>query len=212
MNAEPDLARIASTVGDARRIQMLALLMEGRALTAKELALGAGIEPATATAHLKRLRRRRARRLDRAGAAQVFPLRVRAGGAAGRIAHAPGAAATGGEPEARRADPRGALLLRPSRGQSRHRPARGDAAQGLARRRRRRRPATGPDHEGRESHCPARRGRRRRRASAAGSSPAGASTGRSGATTSAARSARRWPSSSARRIGSSGRSTAASCA
>lgn len=55
MHAEPDLARIAATVGDARRIQMLALLMEGRALTAKELALGAGIEPATASAHLKRL-------------------------------------------------------------------------------------------------------------------------------------------------------------
>jgi DNA-binding transcriptional ArsR family regulator len=55
MDAEPDLARIASTVGDPRRIQMLALLMEGRALTAKELALGAGIEPATATSHLKRL-------------------------------------------------------------------------------------------------------------------------------------------------------------
>jgi len=55
MNAEPDLARIASTIGDARRIQMLALLMEGRALTAKELALGAGIEPATATSHLRRL-------------------------------------------------------------------------------------------------------------------------------------------------------------
>jgi DNA-binding transcriptional ArsR family regulator len=54
-NAEPDLARIAATVGDARRIQMLALLMEGRALTAKEMALGAGVEPATATAHLKRL-------------------------------------------------------------------------------------------------------------------------------------------------------------
>jgi DNA-binding transcriptional ArsR family regulator len=55
MHAEPDLARIAATVGDARRIQMLSLLMEGRALTAKELALGAGIEPATASAHLKRL-------------------------------------------------------------------------------------------------------------------------------------------------------------
>lgn len=55
MHAEPDLARIATTVGDPRRIQMLALLMEGRALTAKELALGAGIEPATASAHLKRL-------------------------------------------------------------------------------------------------------------------------------------------------------------
>jgi len=55
MDAEPDLARIAATVGDARRIKMLALLMEGRALTAKELALGAGVEPGTATAHLKRL-------------------------------------------------------------------------------------------------------------------------------------------------------------
>lgn len=55
MALEPDLARIAATVGDARRIQMLSLLMEGRALTAKELALGAGIEPGTATAHLKRL-------------------------------------------------------------------------------------------------------------------------------------------------------------
>lgn len=55
MNTEPDLARIAATVGDARRVRMLALLMEGRALTAKELALGVGIEPATATSHLKRL-------------------------------------------------------------------------------------------------------------------------------------------------------------
>lgn len=55
MEAEPDLARLAGTVGDPRRIQMLALLMEGRALTAKELALGAGVEPATASAHLKRL-------------------------------------------------------------------------------------------------------------------------------------------------------------
>lgn len=55
MEAEPDLARIAGAVGDPRRIQMLALLMEGRALTAKELALGAGVEPATASSHLKRL-------------------------------------------------------------------------------------------------------------------------------------------------------------
>lgn len=55
MDAEPDLARIAGAVGDASRIRMLALLMEGRALTAKELALGAGIEPATATSHLRRL-------------------------------------------------------------------------------------------------------------------------------------------------------------
>jgi DNA-binding transcriptional ArsR family regulator len=54
MNA-PDLTRLAATIGDASRIRMLALLMEGRALTAKEMALGACIEPATATAHLRRL-------------------------------------------------------------------------------------------------------------------------------------------------------------
>jgi DNA-binding transcriptional ArsR family regulator len=34
---------------------MLTLLMEGRALTAKELAYGSGVVPATATAHLQRL-------------------------------------------------------------------------------------------------------------------------------------------------------------
>jgi hypothetical protein len=34
---------------------MLTLLMEGRALTAKELAHGTSVEPATATAHLRRL-------------------------------------------------------------------------------------------------------------------------------------------------------------
>ena len=55
MPVEPDIARIAATIGDASRIRMLVLLMEGRALTAKELALGAGIEPGTATSHLKRL-------------------------------------------------------------------------------------------------------------------------------------------------------------
>ena len=55
MTVEPDMTRIATTIGDASRIRMLMLLMEGRALTAKELALGAGIEPGTATPHLKRL-------------------------------------------------------------------------------------------------------------------------------------------------------------
>lgn len=55
MSTTPDLTRLAGTIGDARRVQMLVLLMEGRALTAKELALGSGIEPATASAHLRRL-------------------------------------------------------------------------------------------------------------------------------------------------------------
>jgi DNA-binding transcriptional ArsR family regulator len=55
MDAEPDIARVARTIGDPTRIRMLTLLMEGRALTAKELAHGGGVEPATATAHLNRL-------------------------------------------------------------------------------------------------------------------------------------------------------------
>ncbi len=52
---QPDISRVAATIGDPTRIRMLLLLMEGRSLTAKELAYGAGVEPATASAHLRRL-------------------------------------------------------------------------------------------------------------------------------------------------------------
>ena len=52
---EANLESFAKIIGDATRIRMLQLLMEGRALTAKELAYGARVEPATATAHLRRL-------------------------------------------------------------------------------------------------------------------------------------------------------------
>jgi DNA-binding transcriptional ArsR family regulator len=55
MIVEPDVSRIARTIGDPTRIRMLTLLMEGRALTAKELAHGTSVKPATATAHLRRL-------------------------------------------------------------------------------------------------------------------------------------------------------------
>lgn len=53
--ASSDLVRVARTIGEPSRVRMLALLMGGRALTAKELAHGASIDPATATAHLRRL-------------------------------------------------------------------------------------------------------------------------------------------------------------
>ena len=46
---EANLDSFAKIIGDATRIRMLQLLMEGRALTAKELAYGARVEPATAT-------------------------------------------------------------------------------------------------------------------------------------------------------------------
>jgi DNA-binding transcriptional ArsR family regulator len=54
-DTEPDLARVAAAIGDPTRMRMLRLLMDGRAFTAKELAYSVGVEPATATAHLRRL-------------------------------------------------------------------------------------------------------------------------------------------------------------
>lgn len=55
MEQSLDLEKLASAIGSATRIGMLSLLMEGRALTAKELAVSTGIEPGTATSHLNQL-------------------------------------------------------------------------------------------------------------------------------------------------------------
>src|ERR1700693_4562941 len=49
------IAATASLLGDPGRANMLAALMDGRALTAKELAHTAGITPQTASGHLARL-------------------------------------------------------------------------------------------------------------------------------------------------------------
>ncbi|MDV3127202.1 winged helix-turn-helix domain-containing protein [Mycobacterium sp. 21AC1] len=50
-----DLAPIASLIGDPTRVAILAALTEQRLLPAGELARRAGVHPATATAHLRRL-------------------------------------------------------------------------------------------------------------------------------------------------------------
>jgi DNA-binding transcriptional ArsR family regulator len=50
-----DLAPIAALIGDSTRIAMLAALAEGVSLPAGDLARRAGVHPATATAHLRRL-------------------------------------------------------------------------------------------------------------------------------------------------------------
>jgi DNA-binding transcriptional ArsR family regulator len=50
-----DLAPVASLIGDPTRIAMLAALAEGHSLPAGQLARRAGVHPATATAHLRRL-------------------------------------------------------------------------------------------------------------------------------------------------------------
>ena len=55
MHEEPDIARIASLVGDPARANMLTALMDGGALTASELALEAGVTMPTASSHLAKL-------------------------------------------------------------------------------------------------------------------------------------------------------------
>jgi DNA-binding transcriptional ArsR family regulator len=55
MKAGPDIAMVASLVGDPARANMLTALLSGRALTASELAHQAGITPQTASSHLGKL-------------------------------------------------------------------------------------------------------------------------------------------------------------
>jgi DNA-binding transcriptional ArsR family regulator len=55
MKTGPDIALIGSLVGDPARANMLTALMDGRALTASELAQEAGITPQTASSHLAKL-------------------------------------------------------------------------------------------------------------------------------------------------------------
>lgn len=55
MKLGPDIARIAALIGDPARANMLTALMSGRALTSSELALEAGVTPATASSHLAKL-------------------------------------------------------------------------------------------------------------------------------------------------------------
>jgi DNA-binding transcriptional ArsR family regulator len=56
MSADLKLANIASVLGDPARANMMMALMDGRALTAKELAYVARVTPQTASVHLARLR------------------------------------------------------------------------------------------------------------------------------------------------------------
>lgn len=61
------IAEIASHLGEPARAAMLAALMDGRAMTATELACVAGITPQTASSHLSRLTLARLLRVERQG-------------------------------------------------------------------------------------------------------------------------------------------------
>ena len=53
MTNAPDIAEIAALLGDPARANMLSALMDGRALSAGELAYAAHVTPQTASAHLE---------------------------------------------------------------------------------------------------------------------------------------------------------------
>jgi DNA-binding transcriptional ArsR family regulator len=55
MQSSPSITKIGSLIGDRARGEMLAALMDGRALTAKELAFAGRITPQTASEHLRKL-------------------------------------------------------------------------------------------------------------------------------------------------------------
>lgn len=50
-----NLNQIAKAIGNPHRMQILTLLMEGRAFTAKELSYGVNIDPAAGSLHLNLL-------------------------------------------------------------------------------------------------------------------------------------------------------------
>ena len=55
MKDGPNIAHVAALIGDPARANMLTALMDGRALTASELAAHAGVTKQTASSHLARL-------------------------------------------------------------------------------------------------------------------------------------------------------------
>ncbi len=72
--AEARASRIAGAIGEPARARMLYSLMDGRARTATELALVGDITPATASAHLARLKRERLVRVLAQGKHRYYSL------------------------------------------------------------------------------------------------------------------------------------------
>ncbi|RKF19370.1 ArsR family transcriptional regulator [Altericroceibacterium spongiae] len=74
MREGPDIARIASLIGDPARANMLTALMSGKALTASELAQEAGVTLQTASSHLAKLTDGGLLRLRKQGRHRYFAL------------------------------------------------------------------------------------------------------------------------------------------
>ncbi len=67
-----DMSSVASLLGEPSRGAMLTALMDGRALTATELALEAGVTPSTASSHLARLTKAHILAIEKQGRHRYF--------------------------------------------------------------------------------------------------------------------------------------------
>src|SRR2546427_7738861 len=76
----PIIAEIAALVGDPARATMVSALLDGRALTASELALAAQIRPQTASTHLAKLTEAGLLSMVRSGRHRHFRLASPTGG------------------------------------------------------------------------------------------------------------------------------------
>ena len=70
----PQLAEVAQLVGDPGRANILATLMDGRTLTAKELATVAGVTAQTASSHLAKLVEHELLTVEKRGPRQFYRL------------------------------------------------------------------------------------------------------------------------------------------
>jgi DNA-binding transcriptional ArsR family regulator len=74
MDGGPKIAQVAALVGDPARANMLATLMDGRTLTASELAYVSGVAPQTASGHLAKLTDAGLLTLEKRGRRRYFRL------------------------------------------------------------------------------------------------------------------------------------------
>src|SRR3984893_3362927 len=71
---QQSLAEVAALIGNPTRANMLTALLDGRALTASELAYAAGVAPQTASGHLAKLTQGRLLALTRQGRHSYYRL------------------------------------------------------------------------------------------------------------------------------------------
>ncbi len=74
MDTGPKIAQVAALVGDPARANMLSALMDGRTLTASELAYVSGVAPQTASGHLAKLSDAGLLALEKQGRRRYFRL------------------------------------------------------------------------------------------------------------------------------------------